>query len=264
MFKPTHTPNNAYRQDYPALSLPQISVIIPVYNGAEYLPAAVASIWEQNYAPLDVIIVDDGSTDATAQVVASLACDPRRAALRYVYQANRGPSAARNRGIRLAQADFVTFLDADDYWLPATLHRHLRYLLAHPAVQGVQGMTHPFRTLAAAPNYPDPADANIPATPPVEWAPITWSPKLDSGLYRRTVFARVGLLNENLRYSEDLDWILRAREQGVTITQLPEVAIAYRRHAHNSTNDLARTERAKFAAIQASLQRRKRTAKPTT
>ncbi len=88
-----------------------VSVIIPVYNGDAYLLDAVDSIQRQHYKPLEIIIIDDGSTDSTAEIAADLRGD-----VRYVYQPNSGPSAARNKGLRMARGEVIGFLDVDDLW----------------------------------------------------------------------------------------------------------------------------------------------------
>jgi len=93
-----------------------VSVIIPAYNGAAFLPEAIDSVLAQDYEPLEILVVDDGSTDDTHDVLRPYA--PR---IRYFYQENRGPSAARNLGIERARGDLIAFLDADDRWLPGKL-----------------------------------------------------------------------------------------------------------------------------------------------
>src|SRR5687767_12550655 len=101
----------------PPPSFPGVSVIIPAFNYAHYLPKAVASVLGQTFPALELIIVDDGSTDTTAEVCAR--CSDSR--VRYFWQANAGLSAARNTGIREARFPFVAFLDADDRWEPGFL-----------------------------------------------------------------------------------------------------------------------------------------------
>lgn len=96
---------------------PWVSVVIPAYNYGRYLREAVESVLAQDYAEFEVVVVDDGSTDDTRQVVEGIR-DPR---VRYVYQANSGLSAARNTGIKNARFPFIAFLDADDTWRPAFL-----------------------------------------------------------------------------------------------------------------------------------------------
>src|SRR6267378_3262722 len=97
----------------PLMKKSLISCIIPVFNGARYLREAVESILGQTYRPIEIIIVDDGSTDNTADVVKNYGDQ-----VRYVCQPNGGPSAARNQGVSVAQGAFVAFLDQDDVWHP--------------------------------------------------------------------------------------------------------------------------------------------------
>lgn len=111
------------------MSSPSVSVVIPTYNRAAFLGAAVASIRAQTYPCTEIVIVDDGSSDNTAQVVAALG-----EGIRYVKQANAGPAAARNRGIREAGGDLVAFLDTDDRWLPDKLALQVEILQRDPAV----------------------------------------------------------------------------------------------------------------------------------
>ena len=98
-----------------------VSVVIPAYNYARYLPEAIRSVLAQTHSDLECIVVDDGSTDNTREVVSAIE-DPR---VRYVHQANAGLSSARNTGIREAEHPFVGFLDADDRWLPQFVTRAL-------------------------------------------------------------------------------------------------------------------------------------------
>jgi glycosyltransferase involved in cell wall biosynthesis len=112
---------------------PLVSVIIPAYNAERYLIEALDSVRAQGHRPLEVIMVDDGSTDGTAGVVAQYPD------VRYVYQANRGPAAARNAGLRLAQGDLIAFLDADDVWSDDKLAVQLTLLSARAESQIVLG-----------------------------------------------------------------------------------------------------------------------------
>jgi glycosyltransferase involved in cell wall biosynthesis len=114
-------------------SKPLISVIVPVHNGEDFLEDAVASIHRQDYCPLEIVIIDDGSTDGTAGLAATLGND-----IHWIYQQHRGPSAARNAGIVMSHGEFIAFLDADDLWPPGKLQAQVELLLASPAADIVQ------------------------------------------------------------------------------------------------------------------------------
>src|SRR5690348_7331204 len=96
---------------------PAVSAIVTTYNYARFVPEAIESILQQTVRPDEIVVVDDGSSDNTAEVVARYAA----AGVRYVYQANGGAGAARNRGLRETQGELVAFLDGDDRWLPEKL-----------------------------------------------------------------------------------------------------------------------------------------------
>jgi glycosyltransferase involved in cell wall biosynthesis len=109
---------------------PKVSVLIATYNRARMLGAAIDSVLAQSYQDFELIVVDDGSTDGTRELVA------RRygSAVRYIYQENRGRSEARNTGIKAARGDFFAFLDSDDAWLPEKLARQVRLLEQRPQI----------------------------------------------------------------------------------------------------------------------------------
>ena len=111
-----------------------VSVIVPAFNAASFLPHAVASIERQGYQALEIIVVDDGSTDSTAEVARSLP-----SVSKYFYQKNQGPSAARNVGLKQAEGEFIAFLDADDQWPAGKLDLQLGRLRAEPQLDVVLG-----------------------------------------------------------------------------------------------------------------------------
>src|SRR5690348_2585807 len=114
-------------------SEPLVSVVIPAYNAARTIPATVRTVLDQTVADLEVIVVNDGSTDTTADVARSL--DDGR--VRVLSQENSGHAAARNAGLGAAFGQYVAFLDADDLWLPHKLERQLEVLKAHPDVRAL-------------------------------------------------------------------------------------------------------------------------------
>ena len=106
---------------------PLVSVIIPTYNRAAYLQKALQSVKEQTYQPLEIIVIDDGSTDDTRIMLEG--CEVQ---LRYIYQENKGISGARNTGIRNANGEYVAFLDSDDYWVPEKTAQQVALFKQHP------------------------------------------------------------------------------------------------------------------------------------
>ena len=101
----------------------ELSVIIPIYNGSAFVEECLQSIIKQTYCNIEIIVIDDGSTDNGAEIVQRIAQADMR--IRYVYQSNAGPSAARNHGLRLAKGDYIQFLDADDWFPPQRFERML-------------------------------------------------------------------------------------------------------------------------------------------
>lgn len=213
---------------------PFVSVVIPVFNGEAFLREAVESVLAQKYSPLEIIIVDDGSTDGTETVARSLP-EP----VRYLRQTNAGPAAARNRGIEHAQGSLIAFADADDLWPAAKLELQLPYF-NDPAIEIVIGRIQQVH-LSNAEEFGEPA----------------FSVNLGSAVIRKTVFERVGLFDETMRYSEDVDWFMRAREGGVAIVTIDAVTLLYRQHEQNMTRGKSTSELNVLKALKRSLDRRR-------
>ena len=211
---------------------PLVSVVIPVFNGERFLREAVQSVLDQQYAPLEIIIVDDGSTDGTATVARSLP-----ATVRYLHQPNQGPAAARNRGIEQAQGGLIAFADADDLWPPAKLELQLPYLINDPGVEIVMGRVQ----LLSETGLTESA----------------FSVNLGCAVIRKSVFYRVGLFDETMRYSEDVDWFMRARESGAAIMTIDAVTLFYRQHEQNMTRGKSTSELNVLKALKRSLDRRR-------
>ena len=108
----------------------RVSIVIPTYNRADFVREAIASVLQQDYPDVDLIVVDDGSRDDTAAVVSGFG-----PAVRYLYQENRGVSAARNRGAAASAGGLIAFLDSDDLWLPNKVSAQVAYFEAHPDMQ---------------------------------------------------------------------------------------------------------------------------------
>lgn len=215
-----------------------ISVIIPVYNGEEFIAEAIASVRAQAYMPLELIVVDDGSTDRTAQVVQALGAE-----IRYIYQPNQGPAAARNHGLALAQGSLIAFLDADDLWPADKLAHQVACLTADEQVQVVWGHTQ-FCAYRAD---------TVPAVMP---APNRF-PLLGSLLCRRSVFQQVGLFEPTLRLGEDLDWLRRLTATNLPVQLSPHLALLYRMRPGSLTYGLPLQEQGWFAIVRQALKQRR-------
>jgi glycosyltransferase involved in cell wall biosynthesis len=220
---------------------PLISVIIPIYNGAKFIAEAVESIRRQDYAPMEIVIIDDGSTDETGQIVASLGND-----IRYYYQRNTGPAAARNRGLAIARGELIGFLDSDDLWPQHKLQVQIPRLATDPNIDVVLGRIECIRLPGAAEfDGHDDADTFVDV-------------HLGSGIFRKSVFDKVGVFDEMLSFSEDRDWFLRAMEQGITIAVIEHTTLYYRLHSDNMTRDKNIIDFQFIKVLKKSLDRRRR------
>lgn len=226
------------------MTKPLISTIIPVFNGAAFIRAALESVAAQRHPNLEMIVIDDGSTDETEAEVRSFAEGSQMPVL-YLRQENMGPAAARNRGIALANAEILAFQDADDLWTPDKLAVQLPLLEGPEPADVVMGQAQIFTE-------------GSPAT--AQAAPGGFL-GFQAALFRRSVFDRVGLLNETLRIGEDLDWFMRAREAGARIRLHSEAVLFYRRHANNLTPTATGNSKVTLFLLKQSLARRRQEAK---
>jgi hypothetical protein len=185
---------------------PRVSVVIPTYNAAAFLAEAVASARAQTYAPLEILVVDDASADGTADLAESLGARAVR------QKENRGPSAARNRGVTLAAGDVVAFLDADDAWLPWHLELCMGALAAHAGV--ALACTGALAWDAPVPPRPARPRVEVVDDPTVELLGDPFVPQ-SAAVVRRDAVGEAGWYDEGRRYAEDFDLWLRiaARHQ---------------------------------------------------
>ncbi|MCP2727283.1 glycosyltransferase family 2 protein [Limnofasciculus baicalensis] len=218
-----------------------VSVIIPVYNGERYLSDAIESVLFQSYEPLEIIVVDDGSTDKTAQIKRRFGDK-----ICYLYQDNSGPSRARNTGIKIAKGEIITFLDADDLWSQNKLQLQVGYLGENPSLEVVIGSTQ-FMELTLG----DEGQKFVEIGEPRIFL------NLGSAIFRKSVFDRVGLFDTTLRYSEDVDWFNRARESTISILKHQELVLIYRQHEQNMTKNKVANELNILKVLKLSLDRRR-------
>jgi glycosyltransferase involved in cell wall biosynthesis len=192
---------------------PLVTVVVAVYNAERFLREALDSVLAQDYEPLEVIVVDDGSTDRSGEIARSY---PR---LRYLRQENGGPAAARNAAIAFARGELLAVADADDVQLPHRLSLQVGYLLEHPEVSVTLGrqewITPP----------PGAARDRI-------WGDLDGVP-LASMVARARAVREVGGYDPALRTAEDVDLLVRLRERGHRLAIVPEVVVHRRYHGGN-------------------------------
>jgi glycosyltransferase involved in cell wall biosynthesis len=220
-----------------------VSTIVPVYNGERFLAEGVASVRSQDYGSLEIIVVDDGSTDSTPRLARALGAD-----VCYVRQDNRGPADARNAGLAVARGDVIAFLDADDLWCADRLAHQLAILAADPTMDVVWGRS---QIMMLDENASGDGGQFLPFSEP--WH-LTL---LGSALYRRRAFERVGTFDSSLEASSDADWFLRARERNLNVGLSEEVALLYRLHHTNLSRDADFRRRHFLRALKRSIDRRR-------
>jgi glycosyltransferase involved in cell wall biosynthesis len=227
-----------------------ISCIVPVFNGERYLGQALDSILAQTYRPIEVIVIDDGSTDGTRRLVTSYGDQ-----VRYVWQPNAGPPRARNFGLSVAKGEFIAFLDADDLWQPDKLSLQMTHFRERPeldlCVTHCQVFWIPelheeearFRSHRLAQPLPGYVTQTL--------------------LARRSLFDTVGDFDTSRKVGDPADWFLRAAEQGAIMELLPDVLV-YRRFHENNFSMESDTRRMKpsmqdaiLQVLKASLDRRR-------
>jgi glycosyltransferase involved in cell wall biosynthesis len=236
-----------------------ISVVIPAYNAARYLGDALASVAAQTRAPVEVIVVDDGSTDATAEIAAA-------AGARVIRQANGGASAARNAGVAIAHSPWIAFLDADDRWLPRFIERvsaaaqccpdvaaiFTDYILDDPSSPQASwfGADRVYRALRGTKVA---AGIRRFSRGELTWALVRSRAFISTSAFavRRTAFNSCGGFDQAYRRAEDLELMLRLFAR-MTAAAVEEPLSVYRKHQLNLTADqgaCAQSERRVWRAV---------------
>ena len=196
----------------------KISAVIPCYNAQAFVGEAIDSVLAQTRAPDEIVVIDDGSTDASAEVVRGYG-----ARVRLVAQNNSGIAAARNQALSNASGDWIAFLDADDVWPHDSLASRVAALEADAWLDYVTGLTEEFLHLGGTEGL----------TAPAKGAP-TSARVAGAMLIRKALFERVGGFDATLKIGETMDWIARAIDAGAKGGQVEKLALRRRIHGANT------------------------------
>jgi glycosyltransferase involved in cell wall biosynthesis len=225
--------------------MPQVSVIVPTRNRANLLAEAIDSVLLQTYHDFELIIVDDGSTDHTAEVVSNR--HDRR--IIYFRQEKQERGAARNQGVALSQGDFVTFLDDDDWYLPRKLEVQVQALQAHPALGMVISGWDRVNSSGEVVRSERPW-LHHPHYALKDWLFAAMA-HVAAVLIRRPWFDQVGGFIRNLEPAEDTYLWFRLAQAGCPVAWVKEVVFKQRLHGNNSVRNLAHVKRGKLAMLEA-------------
>jgi glycosyltransferase involved in cell wall biosynthesis len=224
---------------------PKVSVIIPTYNYAHFLADAIRSVLEQTFRDFELIIVDDGSIDDTAAVAQGYFSDTR---VRYIYQENRGLSAARNTGIREARGEYIALLDADDVWLPLKLEKQIQLfedaediVLVYCMVEHIDENSDKLSHFS----WPHKIGATYKDLMYFPWVVGSGS----SVLIRKSVFESTGLFDESLAAAEDSNMWIRILRYHKS-AYVDDILVKIRKHLKSMSTDLKRQEKSVLLHVQ--------------
>jgi len=225
---------------------PLISCLVPLFNAEAYVAEALDSILGQTYENTEIVVVDDGSTDRSADVVRGYG-----ARVRLVSQSNTGLGGARNACLRQAQAPFIAFLDADDIWHPQKLDLQMAVFETEPETDICFGYAQNF--------WVDELDAE--RTKYGDWvlaAPVR-TLNLSTSLMRREVFDTCGPFDATLTDSADKHWVMRIDEAGLKTMYVPDIILYRRLHRQNLTRRMDDSDRTNMVdLLKTTLDRRRR------
>jgi glycosyltransferase involved in cell wall biosynthesis len=217
-----------------------VSVVMPALDEEAFIAEALQSVLAQTYRPVEIIVVDDGSSDRTADIAVEHG-------VRVVRRPHGGQAAARNAGVAVARGAYWAIFDADDVMPPERLSRQVAYLEEHPELGIVLGLAEAF----VSPGEPRPPHFN-----PI-WDDGPYRGHWGTLLARRSVADLVGPFNEALALGEDVEWMGRANAAGVPVGYVDHVCLRYRIHRGNTSSDIGANRRATLSVLRASVRRRR-------
>jgi glycosyltransferase involved in cell wall biosynthesis len=221
------------------MSLPLVSVVMPVRNYERYIGAALESIEAQQYSPLEVIVVDNRSSDRSAAIA-------RQHLARVVDGGGREIARSRNLGVAAARGEVIAFLDADDLWTEGSLQTRVKHLWDRPHLGVVLGRYREF----IDPDRPRELPRGLVTDEPVA--------ALVTAVVRREVFETVGMFDETLSFGDDTDWMARVQDAGIGSARLNDLVLLRRLHATSTMaqhRQLARSEL--LRVVKASIHRKR-------
>jgi len=221
-----------------------VSVIMTAYNAEKHVVEAIESVFSQTYNDIELICVNDGSTDKTKEILLSYG-----ERIKYLeHDTNMGIAVGRNTGLAVARREYIAFIDADDIWKPQKLLMQINFLESNPSVDIVFGHMQHFlspelseeeKNIRHCPEHP------VPATAPSAF------------FTKKRSFDIVGSFEKKWRVGEFIDWMSRAKTKGLSYNVLPEVLIMRRIHATN-TGVTERSSRVDYVRIAREALKRKR------
>jgi len=222
------------------MQLPSVSIIMIVRNGERFIAEALASIRLSDVIPLEVLVLDGGSTDRTSEIAGGFDW------VSVVPQGSRGIANAYNEAIGLARGETLAFVSADDRWLPHKLDRHLDALARRPDLLVTVSLIEHFLDDSAPADFrSDLVGRAVPGF------------LMEALVARRAAFERVGLFDASFSTAEDTDWFARARDLGIEMEVIPEVLVEKRVHAANTSLNDPMGDHNRLRALRASITRKR-------
>lgn len=222
----------------------RVSVVIPAYNASQYIAMAIDSVLDQTLKVDEIIVIDDGSTDRTREVVAKYEAK----GVRYVHQHNQGSACARNKGVELASGRYIAFLDADDFWLPNKINLQVRTFKENPGLALVSGdqifwdQDKSFNKVREFSRRQWDSDS----TKQIIFENIVGNPSMV--MVKRSVLQQAGLFDAKIRFGDDWDMWMRVSEIG-KIGFVQEPISVYRWHKNSISQSHQRACLASYRMI---------------
>lgn len=225
---------------------PLVSIIIPYYQGERFIRQTLDSLLRQQYPQLEIIIVSDGSTEASLQpvmdTIAQLAHEERPETITLLIQHNQGQAAARNLGLTHAHGIIIGMIDQDDLWPSNRLNNLIPYLTSGD-YDFVRGHTQKLFS----------PDGNIEHLGPITWYPVL----IGAALYTRSTIDAVGLFDATLREGEDFDWTTRLEELHLREKRVSETTLLWRQHGDNQSAQKDYIKNGQLLALKRKLARKR-------